>query len=147
MERKAEVVWQGKLTDGAGKISTASGALQAANYSFNTRFADKQGTNPEELIAAAHAACFSMALAHELEKRGFPPRTIRTTANVHLARLPDGWKISGVKLELEADVPEIEGPELDDAANTAKTNCPVSRVLNAPIELSFRRMETERKAG
>jgi osmotically inducible protein OsmC len=138
MKRKASVVWDGNLTSGNGKISTESGALKGAEYSFNRRFGEEAGTNPEELIAAAHASCFSMALSHELEKAGIGPGKIETTATVSLAKRPDGWLISGIRLETLGAIEGAEEAAFQRAAQTAKENCPVSRLFNAPIELDAR---------
>jgi osmotically inducible protein OsmC len=138
MKRKASVAWNGGLMKGSGKISTESGALKDADYSFSRRFGEEPGTNPEELIAAAHASCFSMALSHELEKAGIGPGKIETTATVSLAKQPEGWKIDGVKLETVGTIEGAEEEAFLRAARTAKENCPVSKLLNAPIELEAR---------
>lgn len=138
MKRKAFVAWNGGLTEGGGKISTESGALKEADYSFSRRFGEEPGTNPEELIAAAHASCFSMALSHELEKAGIGSGKIETTATVSLVKKPEGWKIDGVKLETVGTIEGAEEEAFLAAAQTAKANCPVSKLLNAPIELEAR---------
>lgn len=138
MRRKASVAWNGGLMNGSGKISTESGALKGADYSFNRRFGEEAGTNPEELIAAAHASCFSMALSHELEKAGLGSGKIETTATVSLAKRPEGWQISAVKLETIGTIEGAEEEAFVRAAQTAKENCPVSKLLNAPIELDAR---------
>ncbi|HKE00880.1 MAG TPA: OsmC family protein [Planctomycetota bacterium] len=133
--RHADAVWEGNLREGRGTLKTQSGALDAA-YSFSTRFEEKPGTNPEELIAAAHAGCFSMALASELTKAGFPPQRLETTARVHLEKGVDGFRITKIALETRATVPGIEERSFQEIANGAKEGCPVSRALRAtPIEL------------
>lgn len=136
-KRKASSIWQGGLQNGSGRISTESGALKDTAYSFRTRFESDPGTNPEELIAAAHASCFSMALSHELEKAGLGPGRIETTATVTLAKEEEGWSITAIKLETVGTVASDEASFLR-AAQTAKENCPISRLLNAPIELDAR---------
>jgi osmotically inducible protein OsmC len=134
-KRSASAVWQGDLRQGRGSISTESRALQDTAYSFVTRFENGVGTNPEELIAAAHAACFSMALAAALGKAGHAPERIATTATVSLEQVEGAWTITTSHLELEARVPGIERPQFDAIAGDAKANCPVSRVLKANITL------------
>lgn len=136
MERSATAVWNGKLRDGTGSISTESGTLTGAPYSFVTRFEHGAGTNPEELIAAAHAACFSMALSAQLSTMNFMPETIRTAATVTLEKLEAGWTISRVHLNVSARIPEISGAAFESAAASAKANCPVSRLLKAEITMS-----------
>src|ERR1700728_392270 len=136
MERKASAVWQGGLKDGKGTVSSASGVLSNTPYSFSTRFENAQGTNPEELIAAAHAACFTMALAASLGKAGFTPKRLATQATVTLELLSGNWSISGVHLENEAWVPGISADKFAQIAADAKANCPVSRLLRADISLN-----------
>lgn len=135
MKRKASAVWNGDLKSGKGTISTESGVLSDSQYSFKTRFEDGNGTNPEELIAAAHAGCFSMALSSELGKLGLTAENIRTTASVSLEKTDAGFTITAVHLELGAKVPGADKEKFDTAANNAKKGCPVSRVLNAEITL------------
>ena len=138
MKRSASAVWQGDLKQGKGTISTASRALQDTAYSFATRFENGAGTNPEELIAAAHAGCFSMALAAALGKAGHTPTRIATTATVSLEQVDGAWTISTSHLDLDAAVPGIDKAAFDAIAADAKANCPVSRVLKAAITLSSR---------
>ena len=136
MQRAGTAVWKGALKDGKGTISTASGVLANTPYSFSTRFENGQGTNPEELIAAAHAGCFTMALAAQLGTLNFTPESLRTEATVSLEKLDAGWTISKVHLDLAARVPGISNEAFQAAAAGAKANCPVSRVLNAEITLN-----------
>ena len=136
MERSATAVWNGTLRTGAGSISTPSRALAEAPYSFMTRFENGSGTNPEELIAAAHAACFSMALSAQLGTMNFTPESIRTAATVSLEKLDAGWTISRVHLDVSARVPDISASAFDSAAVSAKANCPLSRLLKAEISMS-----------
>jgi len=136
MKRSASALWKGDLRQGTGTISTASKALQDTAYSFATRFENGAGTNPEELIAAAHAGCFSMALAAALGKAGHTPERIGTTATVTLEQVDGAWTITTSHLELDAKVPGIERAQFDTIAADAKANCPVSRLLKAQITLS-----------
>jgi len=136
MQRKASAVWQGGLKDGKGAISTESGVLSQTQYSFGTRFESGAGTNPEELIAAAHAGCFSMALSAELGKTGMRPDKIETSAAVSLEKLDLGWTVTQVHLEVRAKVPGADKTAFDAAADTAKKNCPISRLLNAKITMN-----------
>ena len=136
MKRSASAVWQGDLKQGRGAISTASKVLQDTAYSFATRFENGAGTNPEELIAAAHAACFSMALAAALGKAGHAPERVGTTATVTLEQVAGAWTITASHLDLDARVPGIERAAFDAIAADAKANCPVSRVLKAEISLT-----------
>jgi len=138
MQRSGSAVWRGAGKDGSGTVSTPSGALKEQPYSFRTRFEDESGragTNPEELIAAAHAGCFSMATAFQLAGAGFPAEELRTEAQITLTQGGGGWSISAVKLVLRARVPNIDDAKFQELANNAKAGCPVSRVLNAPITL------------
>lgn len=135
MERRSSAVWQGRLREGSGRISTESGVLLDTPYSFGTRFEQTKGTNPEELIAAAHAACFSMALGVELEKARFVADRIRTTATVTFERVADAWTITRVHLQVAAKVPGASPMAFQKAAESAKTGCPVSRVLKAEITM------------
>jgi osmotically inducible protein OsmC len=127
-QSQAEAVWEGSLKEGKGNIKLASGAFNGA-YSFATRFEGKPGTNPEELIGAAHAGCFSMALSAGLGRAGFTPERIHTTANVTLEKVGDGFKITGVALKTEAKVPGITAEQFKEAAEKAKSGCPVSQAL------------------
>ena len=136
MQRKASAVWQGGLKDGKGTISTESGVLSQAQYSFGTRFESGKGTNPEELIAAAHAGCFSMALSAELGKAGITPKSIETSAAVSLDKLDTGWTVTTVHLDVKASIPGGDKTAFDAAADTAKKNCPISRLLNAKITMN-----------
>ena len=126
-QRKGSAEWTGGLKDGRGSLSLGSGAFEGS-YSFGSRFEEGGGTNPEELIGAAHAACFSMALAAALGKAGFEPRRVSTTARVDL-EMKDGPRISTITLDTEADVPGIGAEEFRKQAEGAKENCPVSRAL------------------
>ena len=135
MKKTASAVWQGGLKDGKGQISTESGALKQAPYGFNTRFEGTPGTNPEELIGAAHAGCFSMALSMILGEAGLTPERIDTTAEVTLDKQPDGFAITAVHLILKAKVPGASQEQFLELANKAKAGCPVSKVLNATISL------------
>jgi osmotically inducible protein OsmC len=130
MDRSASAVWNGSLKEGKGTISSQSGALKQMQYSFAARFADGVGTNPEELIAAAHAGCFTMALSAELGKANFTPDSIETTAVVTLD-LHDKPTITKIHLTTKAKVPNIDKAKFEEIANGAKAGCPVSRVLAA----------------
>ena len=136
MERAATAVWTGGLKDGKGSISTPSGVLSDSPYSFLTRFENAKGTNPEELIGAAHAACFAMALSAQLGTMNFTPEKIRATANVTLEKLDAGWTISRIHLDVAARIPGISEAAFESAAASAKANCPVSRLFRAEITLS-----------
>jgi osmotically inducible protein OsmC len=138
MRRKASAVWNGGLKDGKGTISTDSGVLSETQYSFSTRFEDGQGTNPEELIAAAHAGCFSMALSGQLAQAELTADSIRTTATVRLEKMDAGFTITSVHLDVTAKVPGADEQAFEKAANNAKAGCPVSRVLNAEITMEAR---------
>ncbi len=135
IKRNASAQWNGGLKDGKGSISTASGVLSQTQYSFGTRFEDGVGTNPEELIAAAHAGCFSMALSAQLTNAGTPPESIQTTATVTMEKLDAGFTITAVHLDVTASVPGVDQAAFETAANNAKAGCPVSRVLNATITM------------
>lgn len=136
MQREATAVWKGGLKSGSGTVSGSSGAFNNLGYSFRTRFENEPGTNPEELIAAAHAGCFSMALSAQLEKNGFPGDEVRTVAKVSLEQKDGGWAITRVNLDLNARVPNISEEKFMELANAAKAGCPVSKVLNAEITLN-----------
>jgi osmotically inducible protein OsmC len=135
MKRNANAEWRGGLKDGKGTISTASGVLDNTQYSFSTRFEDGIGTNPEELIAAAHAGCFSMALSGQLGKAELTAESIRTTATVTLDKVEGNFTITEIHLQVAARVPGASREQFETAANNAKAGCPVSRVLNAKITL------------
>ena len=138
MQRKGSAVWKGGLKDGKGTVSTASGVLKDTQYSFATRFENGTGTNPEELIAAAHAGCFSMALSAELGKLGITPEAIETTAAVSLEKQESGFAITAVQLDVTARIPGADQGKFEQAAKNAKEGCPVSRVLNAKITMNAR---------
>ena len=138
MQRSASAVWRGAGKDGSGVLTTPSGALKEQPYSFKTRFEDESGragTNPEELIAAAHAGCFSMATAFQLAGAGFPPDELNTEAQITMTSSASGWSISAIKLVLRAKVPGIDDAKFQELANAAKAGCPVSRALSVPITL------------
>ena len=136
MKRNASAVWQGGLKDGKGTISTDSGVLANTQYSFSTRFEDGAGTNPEELIAAAHAGCFSMALSGQLGAAGLTAESINTTASVSLEKTDAGFAITKVHLEVRAKVPGADQAAFDKATSNAKSGCPVSKVLKAEITMN-----------
>ena len=128
--RNAEAVWEGNMREGKGKVKLGSGAFEGS-YSFATRFEEGVGTNPEELIGAAHAGCFSMALSAELGRSGYTPKRIHTTAKVRLEKVGDGFKITNIHLDTEAEVPGIDEKTFLDHAEGAKKGCPVSQALAA----------------
>jgi lipoyl-dependent peroxiredoxin len=135
MKRKASAVWQGGLQDGKGSISTDSGVLKDTQYSFSTRFENGVGTNPEELIAAAHAGCFSMALSAELGKANIKPESIATTATVTLDKDGGGFAVTASHLDVVVKIPGGDKAAFDKAAADAKAGCPISKVLNATITM------------
>ncbi|HVF51765.1 MAG TPA: OsmC family protein [Pyrinomonadaceae bacterium] len=135
MRRNASAVWQGGLKDGKGTISTESGVLSGTQYSFSTRFEDGKGTNPEELVAAAHAGCFSMALSGQLGNAGLVAESINTTATVRLEKTDAGFTVTSVHLDVTARVPNATQDTFQTAANNAKAGCPISRLLKAEITL------------
>jgi len=135
MKRTASAVWHGDLKQGHGALVTQSGVLKETPYSFHTRFENGAGTNPEELIAAAHAGCFTMALSASLGRAGFPPKRLATQASLSLEQVDGNWTITAVHLENEAWVPGISETKFAEIANDAKANCPVSRLLKASITL------------
>ncbi len=135
MKRKASAVWQGGLKDGKGTVSTASGALSETQYSFSTRFEEGTGTNPEELIAAAHAGCFAMALSGQLGNAGLTAERLDVTAAVTMEKLEAGWTVTASHLDLTAKIPGADQAAFETAANNAKAGCPISRLLNAEITL------------
>ena len=135
MKRRGSAVWNGGLKDGKGKLSTESGVLKDAAYSFGTRFESGIGTNPEELIGAAHAGCFSMALSMILGDAGHPPETIQTTATVTLDHTDKGPTVTAVHLDVSAKVPNLDVVEFARLADQAKSGCVVSRLLNATITM------------
>lgn len=129
--RNASAVWKGDLVHGTGNMSSGSGALKDIHYSFSKRFEETPGTNPEELIAAAHAGCFSMALAHGLASAGFTVEEVHTSAKVHLNKVETGFKITLIELNTEARVPGIDHATFMEKANATKSGCPVSQALAA----------------
>ena len=135
MKTNGSAVWQGGLKDGKGAISTQSGALAAYPYGFASRFEGKPGTNPEELIGAAHAGCFTMALAFKLQGAGHTPESLETEARLSMEQEAGGWTIAAIALILRAKVPGIAAEEFQRLAADAKATCPVSRVLKAEITL------------
>jgi osmotically inducible protein OsmC len=136
MERKASAVWRGGLKDGKGEFSAPSGVFSHVPYSFATRFENAQGTNPEELIAAAHAACFSMALSAQLGGANLTPESINTTANLKMEKQEAGWAITAVQLDVHAKIPNGDEAAFQKAAEAAKAGCPVSKVLKAQITMN-----------
>jgi osmotically inducible protein OsmC len=135
MKRKASARWEGAIQNGRGTISTDSGTLSQAQYSFSTRFENGVGTNPEELIAAAHAGCFSMALSGQLGKADLTPESIETTATVTLDKTDAGWTVTEVHLDVTARVPGATEEAFNTAADNAKLGCPISRLLIAKITM------------
>ncbi|MES2129772.1 MAG: OsmC family protein [Pseudomonadota bacterium] len=138
MKRNATAIWNGGLKDGRGNLSTQSGVFDNQPYGFHTRFEDAPGTNPEELIAAAHAGCFTMALAAQLGEAGMTAKSLQTTATVTLDKHDDAFSITGVHLNLVAAIPGANQEAFEAAALKAKQGCPVSKLLNAPITLDAR---------
>jgi osmotically inducible protein OsmC len=141
MVRKASAVWNGSLKEGKGTISTDSGVLSKAQYSFSTRFENGAGTNPEELIAAAHAGCFTMALSAQLGNAGITPESLETTAAVTLEKLEAGFTITKVHLDVTARIPGVDKAAFEKAAGDAKAGCPISKLLKAEITLTARLSE------
>ena len=135
MDSKASAVWKGSLKDGSGEVSSESGVLSSAAYTFATRFEGKPGTNPEELIAAAHAGCFSMALSAQLGGAGLTPDHVSTTATVTLEQTEGGFAVTKVHLDVSARVPGADQAAFDTAAGNAKAGCPISKLLNAEISM------------
>ncbi|MEM6431486.1 MAG: OsmC family peroxiredoxin [Deinococcota bacterium] len=129
--RSASAVWEGNLAQGQGSLQTASGSV-SGKYSFPSRFEDGTGTNPEELIAAAHAACYAMAFSHELSEAGFTPTKVNASAAVHLEQVPGGFAITKIDLTCEGDVPGIDDAKFQEIATAAKNGCPVSKALAGP---------------
>jgi lipoyl-dependent peroxiredoxin len=136
MIRKASAVWNGNLKDGKGTVTTESGVLAQTPYSFRSRFETGMGTNPEELIAAAHAGCFTMALSAQLTGTGLTPESIATSAALTLEKLDAGWTVSKIHLEVTARVPGATQDAFAKAAADAKANCPISRLLKAEITMN-----------
>lgn len=138
IHKKGQAHWEGDLKQGKGTVSTESGALKQQPYGFNTRFEDQPGTNPEELIGAAHAACFSMALSMMLGQAGHTPQSIDTTADVSLDKQGEGFAITKIALDSNIKLPGIDNAAFDEIINKAKAGCPVSQVLNAEITLKYK---------
>lgn len=137
MKRSASAEWSGDLKTGKGVIGTQSGALKQAAYSFTTRFEEGvTGTNPEELVAAAHAACFSMALSAQLSNAGLPPASVKTTATLTMEKLEAGWTTTEIHLDCVGKVPGADSAKFDELAEKAKAGCPISRLLNTKITLT-----------
>ncbi len=135
MVRKASAEWRGGLKDGKGTVSTESGVLADSPYSFSTRFENGKGTNPEELIAAAHAGCFSMALSAQLGAAGMTAQSIRTTASVTMEKVGDGFSVTASHLDVTANIPGADRGAFQKAAEAAKSGCPISKLLNAKITM------------
>jgi lipoyl-dependent peroxiredoxin len=135
MQRTGSAHWSGGLKDGKGTVSTQSGVLSQTQYSFSTRFEEGKGTNPEELIAAAHAGCFSMALSAQLGSAGMTAESIDTTATVTLDKVEGGFAITTVHLDVKVKIPGADKAKFEEATQNAKKGCPVSRVLNANITM------------
>jgi lipoyl-dependent peroxiredoxin len=138
MKRKASAVWKGGLKDGRGTISTESGVLSSVQYSFSRRFENEPGTNPEELVAAAHASCFSMALSAQLGQVGLTPERIETASTVILEKVADGFAVTSVHLDVSVTSPGADEGKFKEAANKAKEGCPISKLLNAKITMDAR---------
>ncbi|WP_413290829.1 OsmC family protein [Bdellovibrio sp. HCB337] len=135
MQRQARAIWRGSIKEGKGDVSTLSGALKNIPYSFQTRFENQPGSNPEELIAAAHASCFAMATSAALSKQGFEPESLDVTATVSLQKDKDTWTVGSSHLHLKAHVTNVTQGQFQEIAEDAKKNCPISRLLNAEITL------------
>lgn len=135
MKRKASAQWQGDLKSGKGSVSTESGVLAATPYSFSTRFENAKGTNPEELAAAAHAGCFTMALSAELGKANLTAQSLRTTATITLDRVDGAFRITGSHLEVVAKIPGASNDQFQKAAHAAETGCPISKLFNTTITM------------
>lgn len=136
MDRKGTAVWSGGIKDGKGTLSTESGVLKDTAYTFKTRFGGGGGTNPEELLAAAHAGCFTMALSGELEKRGLKAEKLETTATITIEQVADGFGISKSYLNLVATIPGADKAKFDEAVKAAETGCPVSKLFKAEIKVT-----------
>ncbi|WP_447987174.1 OsmC family protein [Nitrospira sp. Nam74] len=138
MKRKASAVWQGDLKTGKGAVSTESGVLSQTQYSFTTRFESGKGTNPEELVAAAHAGCFTMALSAQLGEAGLVPEKLETAATITFEKVDAGWTVTQIHLDVKGKVPKADTAAWEKAANAAKTGCPISRLLNTNITMDAR---------
>lgn len=137
MQRKASAHWKGTLKEGKGTISTESGALRNVPYAFTNRFENTPGTNPEELVGAAHAGCFSMAFANKLGEAGLKVEAIDTTAEVAFEKKPEGWTVTASRLRTRVHVPGGDAKKVRDLAEAAKSGCPISRLLNAQVTLEL----------
>ncbi|HEV2275143.1 MAG TPA: OsmC family protein [Acidobacteriaceae bacterium] len=137
MDRTASAVWQGNLKEGKGRISTQSGVLKDSQYSFSTRFENGIGTNPEELIAAAHAGCFTMALSAQLSTANLPPASLETTAKVTLDKTDAGFTVTKIHLTCKAKVPNADHAAFEKAAQEAKKNCPISRLFQGNTDITL----------
>ena len=135
MQRKGSAIWKGDLKTGKGTVSTDSGVLSQTQYSFSTRFENGKGTNPEELIAAAHAGCFTMALSAQLGSAGLTPEKLETTATVTFDKLEAGWTVTNILLDVKGRVPKADQAAWDKATLEAKAGCPISRLLNTTINM------------
>jgi len=138
MKRQASAVWQGGLKDGKGIVSTQSKVLNETPYSFTTRFEETPGTNPEELIAAAHAACFTMALSGQLGSANLTPTSLATAATLTLEKLDAGWTVTAIHLDVRGKIPGATQQVFEEKANAAKVGCPISRLLNTKISMEAR---------
>jgi len=138
MIRKASAVWKGSLKDGKGAVSSDSGVLSNTQYSFSTRFENGRGTNPEELIAAAHAACFTMALSAQLGDANLTPESLETSAALTMEKLDAGWTVTKIHLDVTGRVPGADDAAFQKAAGDAKAGCPISRLLKAEITMTAR---------
>jgi osmotically inducible protein OsmC len=136
MKRSGSAVWQGDLKNGKGTVSTDSAVLSEQQYSFGTRFENGKGTNPEELIAAAHAGCFTMALSAQLGNAGLTPEKLETKATVSLDKLEAGWAVTHILLEVKGRVPNADQATWEKATHAAKTGCPISKLLNTAIDMN-----------
>ncbi len=137
MKRTATAVWQGTLKEGKGTLSTESGALKTVNYAFTNRFENTPGTNPEELVAAAHAGCFSMAFSNNLATAGFKPERIETSCAITFEKEATGWSIKSSELTVKCRVPGATKAQVEENAQKAKTGCPISRALNPNINVTL----------
>ena len=135
MKRKASAIWSGNLKDGKGTLTTESGVLSSTPYSFRTRFESEKGTNPEELIGAAHAGCFTMALSMILGMAGMTAEKLETEATITLEQKDGGFAVTASHLDVKATIPGADAAEFEQAAQTAKANCPISKLLNATITM------------
>ncbi|WP_373999342.1 OsmC family protein [Bdellovibrio bacteriovorus] len=147
MDRRATAVWKGNIQNGKGELTTESGALRNTPYTFNTRFGSELGTNPEELIGAAHAGCFTMALSGALMKKGFTADRLETSAVVTVQKEGEGFTITSSKLKLIAEVPDIDSKTFQTIAEEAKAGCPVSKLLKANITLDVEFRSSQRGAS